>query len=83
MDIEQLAREAGMESALNQGSGSCVFSPGCNGVTQEHIEHFARLVAERCAGICEDYPSRDPAEDGSGYWAADECANAIRQEFGL
>lgn len=49
MDLEKLAIEAGMESALNMGSGSCVSSFGCNGVTQEHLEKFAALVraAER------------------------------------
>lgn len=35
---------------------------------------------ERCAVICDDYPKRDPAEDGNGYWAAAECAALIRKE---
>lgn len=33
---------------------------------------------ERCAKICDEYPLRDPAEDGNGYWAAAECARMIR-----
>ena len=45
MDIETLARAAGMDCALNQGSGSCVSSDGCHGVTQEHLERFAATAA--------------------------------------
>ena len=49
MDIEVFAIAAGMDSALNLGSGSCVSSDGCNGVTQDHLEKFAAMVqtAER------------------------------------
>ena len=45
--LEQLAMAAGMVSALNQGSGSCVYSvcsPPCAGVSQEHLQRFAELV---------------------------------------
>ena len=35
-------------------------------------------VIEGCAAVCDEYPRRDPAEDGNGYWAAEECAAAIR-----
>lgn len=55
MDIEALAIAAGMDSALNMGSGSCVSSEGCHGVTQDHLERFAELVAaaerNRCAKL--------------------------------
>jgi hypothetical protein len=37
-----------------------------------------RAGLEQAAKACEDYPMRDPAEDGNGYWAAEECAAAIR-----
>lgn len=37
--------EAGMETALFSGSGSCVWSEGCNGVKQDHLERFAALAA--------------------------------------
>ena len=33
-----------MVNVLNHGSGSCVYSEGCHGVTQEHLERFAELV---------------------------------------
>ncbi|MCA0214570.1 MAG: hypothetical protein LCH79_15500 [Proteobacteria bacterium] len=42
---------------------------------QAAIQH-ARDVAVK---VCEEYPQRDPAEDGSGYWAANECADAIKE----
>jgi hypothetical protein len=35
---------------------------------------------EQDARICDEYPQRDPAEDGNGYWAAAECARVIRNE---
>lgn len=42
------------------------------------IREAIRLTAERCAQLCDQYPERDPAEDGNGYWAAADCAQAIR-----
>lgn len=39
-----LVEAAGMVNVLNHGSGSCVYSEGCHGVTQEHLERFAELV---------------------------------------
>ena len=33
---------------------------------------------EACAQLADAYPQRDPAEDGNGYWAAEEIAAAIR-----
>lgn len=39
-----MVEAAGMVSVLNHGSGSCVYSEGCHGVTQEHLERFAELV---------------------------------------
>ena len=48
-----LVEAAGMVNVLNHGSGSCVYSEGCHGVTQEHLERFAALVRadERKKGI--------------------------------
>lgn len=43
--LERLATQAGMVSLLNHGAASCVHSEGCNGVTQQHLEKFAELVA--------------------------------------
>lgn len=40
---------------------------------------FARLILEEAAKACEEYPKRDPSEDGNGYWAAENCAAAIRE----
>lgn len=33
---------------------------------------------EAAARVCDEYPQRDPAQDGNGWWAAEECADAIR-----
>jgi hypothetical protein len=35
---------SGMVNLLNHGGASCVYSEGCHGVTQEHLERFTRLV---------------------------------------
>lgn len=58
-ELEKLAEAAGMESALNEGSGSCVYSvcsPPCAGVSQEHLERFAELVRaderKHCIDLC-------------------------------
>ena len=38
-----------------------------------------KAAIEDAAKVCDEYPQRDPAEDGNGYWAAENCYNAIRQ----
>lgn len=43
--LERLAIQAGMVSLLNLGAASCVHSEGCSGVTQQHLDKFAELVA--------------------------------------
>jgi hypothetical protein len=47
--IEKAALHVGMKSLMNHGAASCVYSEGCNGVTQEHLIAFAREVALHCA----------------------------------
>ena len=44
-----------------------------------HATIARAILAERqrCADVARKYRERDPAEDGSGYWAADEIAAAI------
>lgn len=46
-NLEQLAIAAGMESALDMGAASCVWSDGCDGVAQSHLERFGSLVAQQ------------------------------------
>lgn len=46
--IEKAAIKVGMTSLLNHGAASCVYSEGCNGVTQEHLVAFAREIAVHC-----------------------------------
>ncbi|MDM0041828.1 hypothetical protein QTI05_22500 [Variovorax sp. J22R193] len=46
--IEQAALRVGMKSLLNHGAASCVYSEGCNGVSQEHLLAFAREIALHC-----------------------------------
>ncbi len=45
--IEKTALKVGMRSLLNHGAGSCVYTDGCNGVSQAHLVAFAREVALR------------------------------------
>jgi hypothetical protein len=44
----------------------------------ELLDAAIDVALEEAAKVCDDYPKRDPAEDGNGYWAAEECAAAIR-----
>lgn len=46
--IEQTALRVGMKSLMNHGAASCVYSEGCNGVSQEHLIAFAREIALHC-----------------------------------
>jgi hypothetical protein len=41
------------------------------------VESIRAQTLEQAARVCDEYPQRDPAEDGSGYWAAEECAKTI------
>lgn len=72
MDIETLARAAGMDCALNQGSGSCVSSDGCHGVTQEHLEWFAEMAAASERGA-HDYTKRKLAGALAALRQLQEC----------
>lgn len=47
--LEKAALRVGMKSLLNHGAASCVYSEGCNGVTQDHLIAFAREIALHCA----------------------------------
>lgn len=40
------------------------------------LQELKRLA--EAAKVCDQYPQRDPGEDGNGYWAAEECAKSIR-----
>jgi hypothetical protein len=46
--IEQAALRVGMKSLMNHGAASCVYTEGCEGVSQEHLIAFAREVALHC-----------------------------------
>ena len=45
---------------------------------QRGLREGAEREREECAQVADEYPNRDPAEDGNGYWAAEEIAKAIR-----
>lgn len=47
--IEGIVLRVGMKSLMHHGAASCVYSEGCNGVTQEHLVAFTREVALHCA----------------------------------
>jgi hypothetical protein len=46
--IEQTALRVGMKSLMNHGAASCVYTEGCDGVSQEHLIAFAREIALHC-----------------------------------
>ncbi len=49
-DLAKLAEQAGMRvDLLSMGAASMVYSDGCEGVTREHLERFAALVAAATA----------------------------------
>jgi NifU-like protein involved in Fe-S cluster formation len=59
MDIEAIARASGMETdCMNMGAASCVYTDGCQGVSQAQLEAFAALLLgeerERCATAAVD-----------------------------
>jgi len=58
--IEKTALRVGMTSLMNHGAASCVYSEGCNGVSQAHLVAFAREVALHCVATLST-----PAEGGA------------------
>lgn len=62
--IEKTAIKVGMKSLMNHGAGSCVYTEGCNGVSQEHLIAFAREVALRSVLAFARAPSSPSAPDG-------------------
>ena len=70
---------------LDATKSQCTMMDTCDPATAELqaiAAHRQKAVADeraRCAAIAEKYPERDPGEDGSGYWAANEIAAAIKE----
>lgn len=71
---------AGMVNVLNHGSGSCVYSEGCHGVTQEHLERFAELVREHLLDRVRQ-ALLDTSEEGDGDYA-DHLFERVLQGLG-
>jgi hypothetical protein len=59
--IEKAAIKVGMMSMLNYGAASCVYSEGCDGVSQEHLIAFAREVALHCVAALQPSAGAEPA----------------------
>jgi hypothetical protein len=68
--VEKTALSVGMKSLLNHGAASCVYSEGCNGVTQAHLLAFTRAVALHCALALAE---RKSPTDGEIAMLAEEC----------
>lgn len=64
LNIEELAREAGMNVSLwNYGAGSIVFTMGTDGLARGALERFAKILVDRCAKRSDDEdvaPTDDP-----------------------
>lgn len=59
--LEKAAVRVGMKSLMNHGAASCVYSEGCNGVSQAHLIAFAREVALHCVAAIATPPAVMPA----------------------
>ena len=68
--IKELVRKSGLHSI---GSQNDIF-----------VEKLVQLVAEECAGICEEMGTTIAKWDGGVPKAtADDCADWIRKDFGI
>lgn len=65
--IEKAVKRAGMTSLLNHGAASCVFTEGCDGVSQEHLLAYTREIALHCAVAL-----GSPPEGMAGWISVDE-----------
>lgn len=63
--IEKAALKSGMVSLLNHGAASCVYSEGCNGVTQAHLVAFAREIALHCVTALRAPAPPSSSQEGS------------------
>ena len=61
--VERAVLRVGMKSLMNHGAASCVYTEGCNGVSQEHLIAFTREVALHCA-VALATPSHAVAAEG-------------------
>jgi len=50
--------------------------------TDQHLEKFAELIVQECVGICEEMATKCAGLPGDGALAKD-CANYIREDFGV
>jgi hypothetical protein len=81
MDIEKLARAAGMDEWDIDTYGD-----SRSGATLPALRRFAALVAEEAAKVCESLADRKDADFKRGHcpedgWMGDACAENIRKHF--
>ncbi len=66
MDIEALAKKAGMVTEWHAGAASCVWTNGIAGVSAEELKAFAALVAkeerEECKADCRRIGAQYPTD---------------------
>jgi hypothetical protein len=72
--IRQLAEEAGMIVGKANGFDKTKLTP--------RELKFAQLIVQECASICEEMSAKCAGLPGDGALAQD-CANYIRQDFGV
>lgn len=75
---EPVAQVITIAQGGNSGKQVVLLKDVPNGTKLYTTPPAAKQMQEACAKICDEYPLRDPAEDGNGYWAAEECTKAIR-----
>lgn len=81
LNIEELAREAGIETKLwNMGAASLVYTEGCHGVARAELEKLVGLIVERCAQEAEALADKLLCvHDNEGALIALEARGNIRQ----
>lgn len=72
--IKELAAQANFGS-INKGSDKVEFD--------SRLDKFAQLIVKDCAGVCERYSEKVLKYSQFGSNAADDCANLIKEHFGV
>jgi hypothetical protein len=75
--IKQLAVEANGEFYTGFAG-----SPNSVKFTEEEFQNFSESIVQECASICEEMSAKCAGIPGDGALAQD-CANYIRQDFGV
>jgi hypothetical protein len=81
--IRELAKQARAEVRADWDKENKIPYPEAHYVFQrDNDQRFAELIVQECASICEEMSAKCAGLPGDGALAQD-CANYIRQDFGV